>query len=137
MDAPATDDPLADLLLDLKHDLGKHLVLPLALLPHDAPGSLVHRTALRALTHTRHGPMGAVSARALWQRFQSELPLEPKQHPRYVELERALTTALAWQHALQQAPTPAVAPADRAALLRDFRAVGGCIERWLRQVQDA
>jgi hypothetical protein len=73
-------DASLDLLLDLKHDLGKYLVLPFALLPKEAAPAAVHEALARALRETRRGPRGVQTAvdRALaWeQALDAPAPLD-------------------------------------------------------------
>ncbi|MFZ4580802.1 MAG: hypothetical protein ACOYOB_20665, partial [Myxococcota bacterium] len=65
----ACDLELAEHLLDLQHDLGKYLRLPLDLLPATATPDQVRQAVWTALHATRRGAGRAVGARALWQAF--------------------------------------------------------------------
>jgi len=123
-------DASLDLLLDLKHDLGKYLVLPLALLPKDAAPSAVREALSRALRETRKGPGGAQSARELWRGFESELTAAVADSPALAALRAAVDRALAWERALDGAE-----PLDRGAAERDLRAVQGAISALIDEVQ--
>jgi len=111
-------------LLDLAHDLGKYLRLPLTMLPPSADQAQL-RTALQmALLQTRRKQGQSVSARELWGGFRQELAPAFEGQPAFVALEAAVARALAWEDALSGAR-----PLDRAAAERDLRAVGDAIER--------
>ena len=123
-------DASLDLLLDLKHDLGKYLVLPFALLPKDAAPPAVREALSRALRETRKGPGGAQSARELWRGFESELTAAVSESPAMGALRAAVDRALAWERALD-----GVGSLDRAAAERDLRAVQGAIAALIDEVQ--
>lgn len=124
------DEDLVDLLLDMKHELGKYLVMPVAMLPAAATDDQLRGAALRALTQTRPSQGGAPrSAARLWQDFAAEGGPGLKGLAGYPALESAVAGALAWQGPLQEVSgTDAeAARVDRAALLSDLRAVGDAI----------
>ncbi|MEZ4432501.1 MAG: hypothetical protein R3F65_08820, partial [bacterium] len=56
---------LAEILDDLQHDLGKHLALPLRMLPRDASDDDVRAAARTALWRTRRGPESSTDAARL------------------------------------------------------------------------
>ena len=111
-------DATLDLLLDLKHDLGKYLLLPIALLPSDADAAALHDALERALRKTRSTRGVTRSAREIWQGFQAELADELAPGSGLDDLRVAVERALAWEHALA-----AHAAIDRGAVERDFAAV--------------
>jgi hypothetical protein len=111
-------DATLDLLLDLKHDLGKYLVLPIALLPSDADASALRAALERALRQTRSSRGVTRSAREIWQDFDAELSGALSPGCGLDDLRRAIERALEWEHALAAHGT-----LDRAALERDFAAV--------------
>jgi hypothetical protein len=111
-------DATLDLLLDLKHDLGKYLVLPIALLPGDADASALRAALERALHKTRSTRGVTRSAREIWQDFHEELAALLTPESGLDDLRLAVERALQWERALS---TPG--PLDRAALERDFHAV--------------
>ena len=72
--APPVALALIEALEDLAHDLGRHIRLPLALLPIDAPTTAVRDALERALYRTRCGPGGVWSADGLLAEFAAALP---------------------------------------------------------------
>lgn len=115
-------ESLREILDDVQHDLGKHLLLPLRLLPADADADALRRAAGTALLRTRRGPGGAVSAAALWAGFADELAAllgraPADAGPPWDGLAAAVDRALAWAGRLD-------GPIDRAALIADLAAVG-------------
>jgi hypothetical protein len=111
-------DATLDLLLDLKHDLGKYLVLPIALLPSDADASALRAALERALRQTRSSRGVTRSAREIWHGFDAELSGALSPGSGLDDLRVAIERALEWEHALA-----AHATLDRSALERDFAAV--------------
>jgi hypothetical protein len=87
-------EDLIELLRDLRHDLGKYIRLPLAMLPREAGDEEVRSALRQALQATRRGPAGDVPARAIWQQFleqcRGNLPL-----PSWPRLCEAVGEALA------------------------------------------
>ncbi len=124
-------DASLDLLLDLKHDLGKYLVLPFALLPKDAAEPAVREALARALRQTRKGPRGAQGARELWSRFERELTAALPDSHGMRAVRAAVDRALAWEAALDGSVA-----IDRAAAERDLRAVQSAIAAVIAEVQD-
>ena len=123
-----------ELLLDLKHDLGKYLLLPLALLPKGADDAAVRDALERALLRTRtrqvEGKEQAQGAREIWQRFAAELSGSGLPPAALAELERTLERALQWEHALH-----AQAALERAAVERDLGAVQAAIARLIDEAR--
>jgi len=111
-------DATLDLLLDLKHDLGKYMVLPIALLPGDADAAALRAALERALRQTRSTRGVTRSAREIWQGFHDELAAVLAPESGLDDLRIAVERALAWEHALSVQDA-----LDRAALERDFHAV--------------
>jgi hypothetical protein len=68
------DAALLEALDDLAHDLGRHIRLPLALLPIDAPAADVEAAVERAIRRTRTGPRGVVGADELLSDFLEDVP---------------------------------------------------------------
>jgi hypothetical protein len=125
-----TADATLDLLLDLKHDLGKYLLLPIGLLPKDADDDALREALRRALRQTRTSGGQAKSARELWQGFVAELGGELAHSAALAELSAAVERALGWERALEQA-----APLARAPLERDLAAVRAAIAALIAEVQ--
>ncbi len=107
------DAALREALSDLQHDLGKHLRLPLALLPRDAPDAEVREALATALRRTKRSARESKPARAIWAAFVAETG------DRWPALRAAVERALSWEAALDGAD-----PIDRAAAERDLGAVG-------------
>ena len=61
---------------DLAHDLGRHVRLPLALLPESASPAEVRAALERGVNRTRSGPTGVLGAAALLAAFRAEVPAE-------------------------------------------------------------
>lgn len=120
---PVVDrETLREIVEDVLHDLGKHLLLPLRLLPAEADGTAVREAARTALLRTRRGPDGAQAAAVIWAGFETELaealgePLADAGPP-WADLAAAMARALAWAERLDGS-------LDRAALTADLAAVG-------------
>ncbi|MCA9543286.1 MAG: hypothetical protein KC613_02820 [Myxococcales bacterium] len=111
-------DELMDVLLDLKHDLGKHLPRPVRWLPPDASADDL-RAALRQALERTHGGR---SAAALWADAEGELA-SVAQRPAFQALALAVQRALAWGARLDD-PDAAL---DRAAVEADLLAVGPAV----------
>lgn len=139
MHATAPTDDLLEALLDLKHDLGKHLLLPLALLPRSADARTVRQAALQALTRTRRGRCGDCSARQLWARFLSETENArgPWNHnPAFEALDRAVQCALSWEERLAtQDSGSASVCCPRTTITDDFRRVSETIAALIDALQ--
>lgn len=130
-------EALLDSLLDLKHDLGKHLQLPLALLPKEADARAVQRAACDALLRTRRGPCGDCSARRLWTRFVEEAGDALQQMHGYTELRNAVETALSWEDKLHACGATECQASVRARISADFGRVSECIGRLIEEVTGA
>jgi hypothetical protein len=128
---PPTVDAQLDLLMDLQHDLGKYIRMPLGFLPANASDEEVHRALDKALLRTRQTPLGNRSARDLWTAFCAEAPAALKSQALFADLERAVDRALAWEkHALAQP-----GPLPRPALEADLNAVGPAIRALINHLQ--
>lgn len=132
MAQPSRDD-LLDALLELQHDLGKYLSLPLAWLPPDAGPDEVREAALKALKKTRTSPTGSRSARDLWQAFLDEAEGGLKEAGKWPPLKTAVARALAWTETIEMAD----APPDRAMITEDFRRVTNAIRDLIKELEDA
>lgn len=125
-------EELAERLADLRHDLGKHIRLPLALLRADAPAAEVREALATGLLRTRRGPDGVRTARQLWEKFCRETGGWLGRFAGWASLERAVERALAWEGALLPgAPEVdrAAADADLAALTPALRALEAELDR--------
>jgi len=120
---------IVDAVLDVKHDLGKYIRMPMVMLPVDAPASAVRESLLQALQRTRVGPRGVRSARAIWDDFAAEVAPALGKAPAFVALAETVARALAWEErALGDAPI------DRGSAEADFAAVGARIQELLDEV---
>lgn len=61
-------------LMDLAHDLGKYVRLPLAMLPADADRAQVVEAVREGIVRTRRGPWGITPARRIWEDFLGRNP---------------------------------------------------------------
>jgi hypothetical protein len=100
-----TSDTTLELVLDLKHDLGKYMLLPLALLPKAADEAAVRAALARGLLRTRSRRTAAgeetQSAREIWQASLPELRAGALPQAALAQLERAMERALSWERVLQ------------------------------------
>lgn len=110
---------LSDILDDLQHDLGKHLALPVRMLPADADEATVRAAVHTALWRTRRGPSGVRDAASLWAEFRAALGehLDPAA---FAPLTVAIERALAWRSRVE-------GPLSRRAVEADLVAVGDAI----------
>jgi len=126
-------DDLLDLLMDLQHDLGKYIRMPLGFLPANASDEEVHRALDKALLKTRATPSGTRSARGLWMAFCAVARPMLDGEPLFADLERAVDRALAWEsHALAQP-----GPLPRPALEADLSAVAPAIRALIQHLQQS
>ena len=123
-------EALEDALLDLQHDLGKYLRLPLAYLPADADDDALRRAARAALMETRSRGETVVPARLLWRRFVEEARPAAQEIHGFAALEAIVLRALAWEEELE-----GLDGSRRAALHADLDAVAPAIRALLRQIQ--
>lgn len=128
--SPEDREALLDAVLDLQHDLGKHLHVPVAWLPPDATHADVRRAARTALHETRRGPDGPRSARRIWSEFRLEVGDALTGRRAWAPMEKAVMRALDWTGRLD---TPSI---DRAALQGDLAAVGPAIRALVAELKD-
>ncbi|MDD9968400.1 MAG: hypothetical protein OXR73_19330 [Myxococcales bacterium] len=124
-------DELAELLMELKHDLGKHMLLPVSILPADATDAEVRSALAAALRRTRPGIAGPRSARRVFQDFRQELG--GTTFPGLPEIEMALERALVWDGMVDDLSG---GPLERARVTADLRAVGEAIGRAVRMLRE-
>ncbi len=124
------DQELLEALEDLLHDLGKHIYLPLALLPPNIGELELRRGAEQALLKTRRGPSGVLSAAQIWRAFLEEAP-QARELPGFSALEGAVDRALSWQQRL-----PKLSSQEAEALRRDLAAVSARIRALLKSLSD-
>jgi hypothetical protein len=123
---------IVDAVLDVKHDLGKYIRMPIAMLPVGAPDALVRVALLQALQKTRTGPKGVRSARSIWDAFSAEVAEVLKEKPAFAVLAEAVARALTWED-----KATAADPIDRSSVEADFAAVGARIQELLNEVSRA
>jgi hypothetical protein len=124
-------DDLLDALFDLKHDLGKYIRLPVAMLPADSTAADLRQALGRALLKTRQGPRGDRPAREIWTAFTEEVGRAVDERETAGQLRRAVERALGWERALADDDDT---PLDRAALEADLTAVSRCIQALIEEV---
>lgn len=129
---PATKEDLLDLLLDLKHDLGKYIVLPVSMLPADAGTEQVHQALEMALMRTRVGPRGVRSAGQIWKEFVAD------EQGRLAHLvgRPALTGAVENALALERVLRPGSQPPVRLLLRRKLAAVSVAIADLIEELNN-
>ncbi len=127
---PEPLEPLFDALLDLQHDLGKYLTLPIAWLPEAASEAALREAVLKALRETRSGPDGVRSAREIWSYFETAHAQEAKDQAVYERLQSAVERALVWEGRITENQ-----PVERTAVLQDFRAIAQEISTIIREMK--
>lgn len=142
IEARAMTDDALELLLDLKHDLGKYLLLPLALLPKNAADGAVRAALTRALLQTRTRRVPAdqndgnvskhIGAAELWRDAASELQHAGCAREALARIDAAVQRALAWQHALAREGA-----LDRSAIERDLGAVQSAIAELIDEARES
>lgn len=118
-------DDLVDALLDLKHDLGKYIRLPVVMLPVDATAGELRGAVKEAIERTRKGPAGVRSARQIWQGFLDEAGDALADSPALGRLTAAVERALALSGEAQL---------ERAAVEAELAAVGEGIRQLIEEV---
>ncbi len=88
-------EDLLEALYDLKHDLGKYIRLPVAMLPPNASPTDLRQALARGLFETRKGPAGVLSAGQIFAAFTGEYGRNCEQFSAYERLTRAVDRALA------------------------------------------
>ena len=88
-------DDLIDALMDLKHDLGKYILLPVSMLPADVDQEELRAALASALRNTRVGPESVSNARDIWQAFLTEAEQAATEYKKFVNLRDAVEAALA------------------------------------------
>ncbi len=116
-------EDLVDELLELHHDLGKYIHLPLSFLPADASPADVAAAVEAGLQRTRRGPGGVESADAIWTAFEIAFAGRLESYPSFGRLRDVVRRALAWadvrgelDRAAVSADLTAVAPAVRGVI---------------------
>lgn len=94
-----TREELLDELLDLQHDLGKYIQMPLSFLPQDASAAQLSTAVRKALFETRSGPDSVQSARSIWSAFESRFSAQLESYETFVHLRKVVERALAWESA--------------------------------------
>ncbi|MGD8861803.1 MAG: hypothetical protein PVI30_17465 [Myxococcales bacterium] len=135
MDAAREREALLELLLELRHDLGKYLRMPLTMLPRDAGDGALREALERALLHTRTGPTGVRSAEQIFADFEAQLDGRLEGSAGLQQLRRRLQAALCWSELLEKPAAPP-SPVDRAALMADLDAVSDAIDALIAEVGD-
>jgi hypothetical protein len=108
-----------DLVLDLQHDLGKYIRMPLAYLPRDASPAEVHEALQTALLRTRRSAVGSRSARTIWESFLHEIDGSVRAAEAFGPLADVVERALRWEAVATQAG----AVVDRERAERELSAV--------------
>jgi len=119
-------DDLIDALLDLKHDLGKYIRLPVAMLPPNAAPDELRSAIDDALERTRRGPAGTRSAREIWRAFLDEAGAALERTAGLDPLTDAVERALALG--------ATEAPLARAVTEATLGAVGERIQQLIQEV---
>jgi len=119
-------------LCDLKHDLGKYILLPVALLPKDAEPDELLDAVRTALDRTRMSGNQTLSAAVIWDRFVEkwkgkQLPAEAFQNLRF-----AIERALELKEQLHSGRTPI----DRDNIQQILGSVRAKIEEMIAEVEN-
>lgn len=126
-----TTDDLLDALSDLQHDLGKHIAMPVTMLPADATDADLREAVQTALTETRRSPAGTRNAYEIWEGFLVEIGDALTAVPGWNSLTVAVDQALAWE-----ARVDGNAPLDRGAVTGDLVAISTCIRAVMTEIQE-
>jgi hypothetical protein len=122
-------EELLDLLLEIQHDLGKYIQLPIVMLPKSASDAELREGLERALRRTRLVGEEAVPARKIWADFESELT--GTGHDARLEVIRGIVMkAIGWESKLDTDEE-----IERVALERDLRAVGEAFREWVEELR--
>lgn len=95
-------DELVEILMDLKHDLGKYMFLHLSHLTQDSPPDMVNEALHTALYETRTVSGVTQSAEQIWQRYKNELALLDYSFDGHARLISAVEAALSMQQFLSR-----------------------------------
>jgi hypothetical protein len=123
-------DDVLDALLDLKHDLGKYIRMPVAMLPREASNDDLREALETALLRTRSGPGGSRTAADLWKAFTEEVGGAIDGYESTPGLRAAVDRALEWRAALERNE----GAIDRGQVEADTGAVGEAIQRLIEEV---
>lgn len=121
-------EEIIEALADLKHDLGKYLRMPLAMLPADASDAEVREAIRAAVFETRKTPKGVRGASDIWEAFLDEARGSISEYAGFAALDEAVGAALAWGDA-DRSPDRELAGADMAR-------VSEAIQRLIEEVAD-
>jgi hypothetical protein len=119
-----------DDLLALKHDLGKYIRLPLAMLDAEASQAEVRKALQRALIKTQKKGAKVVGAREIWESFLVEAEDSLAEVEAFLELKKTVERALNWETAL----TDRKITVDRTFMEDDLEAVGRAIQSVIEEV---
>lgn len=125
-------EDILDLLLDLQHDLGKYIRMPLAYLPRDATADAIHAALHTALFETRKGPRGTRSARQMWEAYAATVGDSVRSTAAYPALVAAVERALGWEAAASDTERQL----DRQSAEADLSAVGPAIRAVVQELND-
>jgi hypothetical protein len=124
-------DDLLDALLDLKHDLGKYIYLPLAFLPEPATQAQLRDALTTALVRTRVTPQGIRSAQDIWEAFIRESGECAGTLQSFDHLRAIVSQALSWSEKLADSDLDL----DSNALRKDLSRVSEAISQVIEEVQ--
>lgn len=117
-------------LLGLKHDLGKYIRLPLAMLDEEASQAEVRKALERALFKTMKKGAAFTGAREIWESFLSAAGDLLSEFDTFVELEKTVEQALSWESALADRSLIV----DRPMMEDDLEAVAQAIQAVIEEV---
>jgi hypothetical protein len=98
----ATKEALLESLYDLKHDLGKYIKMPVAMLPKDASWDEVTAQVRKAVHKTRKGQSGEISAATLFQRFVDEWEQHLASNKAYQQVALSVEAAIELNDRVEQ-----------------------------------
>jgi len=122
-------EQLIDVLLDLQHDLGKYILLPLSFLPREATPAEVRAALRRALFETHKGPSGVRSAREIWTEFETTMTGALGGYQSFAPVCASVERALAWEAIARDD-----SPVDRDAANADLAAVVPAVRNLIDEV---
>ena len=126
----ADTDDLIDALMDLKHDLGKYIYIPFAMLPADASDGQVLKAIENSLVFTRKSKNGIRDAKEIWMSFLGEAKDMAQNYKSFDNLKFCVEKALE-NYAFLNKKTPII---DLEQLKSEMSAVSINIQKLIEEV---
>ena len=128
-------DELIEILIDLKHDLGKYLFLHLSHLTVDSPADMVKDALKAALFETRKVGGRIQTALEIWDRYRDEIDALGYAFSGYGLLQEAVREALEMSRFLESGAD--VPPPHPGQIQKIARQVSECISQIIAEESGA